>query len=145
MKNDVELYRLLMRTAGMARRIPCGCEREEEVPRKRHGYSYVLDALAEGVGMSQQEIAEQVGIRAQSVSEAISVMEERGFVRREQSELDKRVMLVYLTERGAERRAELASEREYKAKQLLSVLDEAEKETLFELLEKLYHREEEDI
>ena len=62
-----------------------------------------------------------------------------------QSELDKRVMLVYLTERGAERRAELASEREYKAKQLLSVLDEAEKETLFELLEKLYHREEEDI
>ena len=145
MKNDVEIYRMLMRTARMARRIPCGRECEDEVPRKWHGYSHVLDVLSQTKGMSQQDIADAVGIRAQSVSEAISAMEERGFVKREQSELDKRVMLVYLTERGAERRAELSTEREYKARRLLCTLDEQEKETLFRLLEKLYRTEEERI
>jgi len=145
MKNDVEIYRLLMRTARMARRIPCGREREEEAPRRWHGYSHVLDVLSQMKGMSQQEIADAVGIRAQSVSEAISAMEEQGLVRREQSGLDKRVMLVYLTERGEARREELASEREYKAKLLLCTLDDEEKDTLFGLLEKLYHTEEEHI
>ena len=142
MKSDVEAYRLLMRTAAMARRTSTGAEESSEQTKIRHGYGYVLDALKDDRGMSQQEIADAIGIRAQSLSEAISVLEERGFVRREQSECDRRVTLVYITEKGSEKRQELAERREIKAREFFKCLDDGERDTLCLLLAKLSCREE---
>lgn len=146
MKNDAELYLMLVRTAGMARRTPSGSD--TDTPRKWHGYGHILDTLIPNEGMSQQSLASAIGIRPQSLSEALAVMEDRGFVRREPCESDKRVTLVYLTEAGIGRRIELSLQREAKARRFLACLDDDEKQTLGRLLKKLSESaqdEEEDI
>ena len=146
MKTDADIYRMLVRTAGMARRMPVGEDRED-APRKWHGYGHILDTLVSGEVMSQQQVAAAFGIRTQSLSGGLSVMETRGLVRREPCAKDKRVMLVYLTEQGVARREEMSEQREYKASRFLSCLDEEEKEMLYRLLEKLSdnHRREENV
>ena len=137
MKKNTDIYRMLVRTAGMARRMPANVDGDRERPKQWHGYGHILDTLSFDVGMSQQQIASAIGIRPQSISEALSVMEERGLVRREPSEQDKRVTLVYLTEHGAARRSELSAHREYKAEHFLCCLDDNEKDTLYSILKKL--------
>ena len=142
MKSDSELYRLLVRTAGMARRTSNGKEKPGDPPKKWQGYGYILDTLVPGEGMSQQQLASALCIRPQSISEALSVMEERELVRRQPSDKEKRVMLVFLTQKGVERRAELAEERAYKAEHFLACLDKEEKQTLYSLLLKLFEKSE---
>ena len=146
--NDTELYSMLVRTARMARRMPLATDTEGDAPRRCHGYGHILDILLPDESISQQQIASAIGIRPQSLSEALSLMEERGLVRREPSDRDRRVMLVSLTEKGVERREELSRQREYKARCFLSCLDEDEKKTLARLLCKLSEnakKEEADI
>lgn len=105
--------------------------------RPPRGFGHILDLLSVEEGMSQQQIAGCLGIRPQSVSEAILALENRSYIRKEASASDRRVTLIYLTEEGAQRREELAVERELHAKKFFSVLDDSEKEELNRLLEKL--------
>ena len=132
---EQKLMRNLMRASASVRRHP----RPEEGHRhhKGRGYGHILDLLADGEGISQQQIADALGIRPQSVSEAVAIMEDQGFVRKEANKNDRRITLVYITEQGGIRREELAQERAQRAKRLFSVLSESEKEQLLQLLEKI--------
>lgn len=134
------LYRTLMRTAALARRMPTGGAdaeaKPEKLPRGR-GFGHILDLLSREEGLCQQKIAQLAGIRPQSVSEAIGILEGRGLVRREAGENDKRMILIYLTESGETHRKKAAEERQYKAGRLFEGLNEEEKETLYGLLQKL--------
>ncbi len=141
--NERDLMRNLMRAAGAARRHPAGESGQGEMgarqegPRPGRGFGHVLDMLAGGQQLSQQQIAEQLGIRPQSVSEAVKALEERGYVRREPSIKDRRATVISITEQGLVRREELAEERRIRAEKFFSVLDEEEKEMLLGLLMKL--------
>lgn len=134
------LYRTLMRTAALARRMPTGGAdaeaKPEKLPRGR-GFGHILDLLSREEGLCQQQIAQLAGIRPQSVSEAVGILEGRGLVRREAGENDKRMILIYLTESGETHRKKAAEERQYKAGRLFEGLNEEEKETLYGLLQKL--------
>ncbi len=132
---EQNLMRNLMRACASARRHPQRTAGPH--PHRGRGFGHILDLLAEGEGVSQQQIADALSIRPQSVSEAISTLEERGLIRKEPSPRDKRSTLIYITEQGIARRAELAEERKAHAIRFFSVLSDEEKETLLRLLEKL--------
>lgn len=138
MSND-ELIRQLQRVLALYRRgIPSieenGCH---------HGTGRILSKLMhQGDGISQAALAEKMSIRPQSLSEALTKLEERGLIRRLPNPQDKRGTLVYLTEEGREREAELAERRRQTADSLLCALDESEKQTLATLLGKILAQEE---
>ncbi len=151
MVTDEILMKTLIRTGAHIRRRPASVPEfdengnpcpESHDQNSRHkpegrGFGHILELLIPGEGVSQQWIANQAGIRAQSVSEAILAMEKRGFVRREPSEADRRVMLIYITEEGKVYRQKAAEERSRRARTFFSCLTQEEKEELFRILEKL--------
>ncbi len=63
--------------------------------------SYIL-ALCRNPGMSQEQIARHIYINKSNVTRHLAQLEKNGFVERRQSELDKRVTLVYPTEKAYE-------------------------------------------
>ena len=138
MSND-ELIRLMQRVLVLYRRgIPSieenGCH---------HGTGRILSKLVhQGDGISQAALAEKMNIRPQSLSEALTKLEERGLIRRLPNPQDKRGTLVYITEEGREREADLAERRRQTADSLLCTLDESEKEMLASLLGRILAREE---
>ena len=133
MTND-ELIRQLQRVLALYRRgIPTieenGCH---------HGTGRILSKLVhQGDGISQAALAEKMNIRPQSMSEALTRLEEHGLIRRLPNPQDKRGTLVYLTDEGRLREAELAERRRQTADSLLCVLNESEKDTLATLLGKI--------
>ena len=135
---DEKLMGALMRTVACARRHPLR-ERGDakSCPPFGKGYGHILDLLVRQDGVSQQQLADAIGIRPQSVSEAVSTMEGHGLVRREPSETDHRVMFIYITQEGRAYHQRISRERQLHARNFFSVLGEEEKQTLFELLEKL--------
>lgn len=133
MTND-EVIRQLQRVLALYRRgIPTieenGCH---------HGTGRILSKLVhQGDGISQAALAEKMNIRPQSMSEALTRLEEHGLIRRLPNPQDKRGTLVYLTDEGRIREAELAERRRQTADSLLCVLNESEKDTLATLLGKI--------
>ena len=149
MQSDVELLRLLRRAVSVSRRKGKE-ERSEEAgketcggeKRRHRGLWYLLSLLEEGEGKSQSTLAKEAGIRPQSVSEAVSLLEERGFVRRSEGTEDRRISLVFITPLGREHSREVEKERRKRAKHFFAPLTEGEKESLAMLLEKLCEEEE---
>ena len=148
MKTDTELFRLLMRTASVAKRPLHSREEDKEQPLPprghKRGYGHILDLLSYEEGLCQQQIASLAGIRPQSVSEAIAALEGRGLVRRETGSEDKRTLLIYLTQAGEEHRLRMGEERARKAEKLFSPLSTEEKEQLFTLLQKIRNAQKEE-
>ena len=144
MIQDGELLKLLMRTAASARRDRGG-EGEKKKPCSHHrGYGHLLDLLSLERGLCQQEIAERLGVRPQSVSEAIAALLERGMIRKEETEDDRRKALIFLTAAGEEQRAALARDRALRAERLFAGLDDAEREALYTILTKLLDAQKEE-
>ena len=138
MSND-QLIRLMQRVLSLYRRgIP-----SIEENGYHHGTGRILSKLVhQGDGISQATLAEKMSIRPQSLSEALTKLEERGLIRRNPNPQDKRGTLVYLTDEGRIREAELADLRRQTADSLLCTLNDAEKDTLAELLGKILAQDE---
>ncbi|MEG0250969.1 MAG: MarR family transcriptional regulator [Peptostreptococcus sp.] len=64
------------------------------------GQGRVLAMLKVQSGISTKDLAYLLGIRTQSLNELLGKLEASGYVERKASEEDKRVMLVYITEKG---------------------------------------------
>ena len=62
-------------------------------------YSYIL-TLCRNPGQSQEHLARHVYINKSNVTRHLAQLEKNGYVERRQSEEDKRVMLVYPTEKA---------------------------------------------
>ena len=135
MNLEQQLMHSLRRTMSAMRRHPRGHGGHHH--GKPRGFGHILELLAAGDGVSQQQLADRLGIRPQSVSEAVTLLEKRGFARKEASEKDRRVTLIYITGEGRAHAAELAGERKDHAERFFAVLTREEKETLLNLLNKL--------
>lgn len=59
-----------------------------------------LTTLYRHPGISQEEMARALNVNKSSVTRQLSVLEEKGYVRREPSPTDKRSLLVYPTEQA---------------------------------------------
>ena len=59
-----------------------------------------LTTLYRQPGISQEEMARSLNVNKSSVTRQLAVLEEKGYVRREPSPTDKRILLVYPTEKA---------------------------------------------
>ncbi len=74
----------------------------------KHGFTtsigFVLLNLHFEEGTPATKIAPLMGMESRSLSRMLKSMEEQGLIRKEQAENDKRSVLIYLTEKGREKR-----------------------------------------
>lgn len=61
-----------------------------------------LTTLYRQPGISQEEMARSLNVNKSSVARQLSALEDKGYVRREPSPTDKRILLVYPTEKAME-------------------------------------------
>lgn len=61
-----------------------------------------LTTLYRQPGISQEEMARSLNVNKSSVARQLSVLEENGYVRREPSATDKRILMVYPTQKALE-------------------------------------------
>lgn len=61
-----------------------------------------LTTLYRQPGISQEEMARQLNVNKSSVARQLAVLEEKGYVRREPSSADRRLLLVYPTDKALE-------------------------------------------
>lgn len=101
------------------------------------GQGLVLRVLAENDGLAQSELAEELDIRPSSLGELVMKLEENGLVERRRNEDNKRVINVFLTEKGRMAEQESVNPRRQAADSWCAGLNDAEKEQLSELLQKL--------
>ena len=88
-------------------------------------------------GVHQKELAEHAGINPSSTSEVVSKLEDDGYLVRQIDPSDKRATVLKLTEMGQVRAEEIRAERDACFEELFGKLSEEEKQTLFDLLDKM--------
>jgi DNA-binding MarR family transcriptional regulator len=102
------------------------------------GQPRILHYLSEHDGCIQKDIASFFDLEPASVTGVLAVMEKNGLVRREGDEGDRRVLRVYLTERGAE--AQLCAEAAFAAieRACFKGFSASEKEAVIRSLDRIY-------
>ena len=93
MKSLMRHINIIARCAGMYRADRLGDSELGAVHQ-----SYVL-AICKNPGLSQDELARHICINKSNVTRTITYLEEHGYVTRVQSESDKRITLVYPTQK----------------------------------------------
>ncbi|MBQ7921619.1 MAG: MarR family transcriptional regulator [Clostridia bacterium] len=88
-------------------------------------------------GLIQTRLASMLNIRPQSLSELLTRLEGDGFITREQSEEDKRQIVVRITDAGREHHTRMRAKHLENARSLLSPLTDEEKTTFIRLLDKI--------
>lgn len=111
-------------------------------PLSREQLLVIINQYPDGV--RQKVVADKVGINQSSASELINKLEATGYIERTIDPDDKRATLLFLTEKGKARAAEVEDERNEIFREIFSVLTEEEKETLSELLDKLLAAQDQD-
>ena len=112
-----------------------GCDHGRRPPLSREHLLTLISQYPDGV--RQKVIAEKAGISQSSASEVINKLENDGYVERKVDPDDKRATLLFLTEMGTARAAEVEDERKEMLQGMFYRLTEEEKQTLSELLDKL--------
>lgn len=106
---------------------------DEPLPRE-HLLVFIADYPD---GMRQKELARIARINASSASEIIGKLENDGYVERLSDPLDKRAVLVKLTEAGWERAAEMKKIRAQMGDRVFRNLTAQEKQALRAIIDKL--------
>lgn len=97
----------------------------------------VLSKLLESDGISQRDLTVLLGVRPQSTGELVDKLETAGLVQRRRSDIDRRVVNIFLTDSGRQKAQELHSEDSRDLDTVFAPLTEEEKLTLLALLQKL--------
>ncbi|MCL1808838.1 MAG: MarR family transcriptional regulator [Clostridiales bacterium] len=97
------------------------------------GQGRILAVLKLKDGISTKDLSYLLGLRISSLNELLSKMEKGGYVTREPSEQDKRVMLVKLTEKGRNKQ----QQETFGISDVFSCLSEEEQELLGEYLDRI--------
>lgn len=88
--------------------------------------------------LTQKELVQITQNRSATLSEQLDAMEKNGWITKEKNSTDKRSINLCLTQEGQEMALEAEKEQLETANALFSILDETEKEQLYQLLEKLH-------
>ena len=129
-----ELFKKLMQLQWLIRR-----DRFRRYAEKGHmadttrGQGRILAVLKLRDGVSTRDLSYLLGVRVSSLNETLAKMEKAGYVTREPSEQDKRVMLVKLTDKG--RAEEQPDEREHTG--VFDCLTDDERAALEAMLDKM--------
>ncbi len=97
----------------------------------------ILIILRDEESITQRELTEKLSIKPASVSEVLAKLANKGYIIRVPSSIDKRTMVISLTEEGRRVADEAYQSRSLRIVEMLSCFDDDEKDTLLSLLEKL--------
>lgn len=97
----------------------------------------ILIILRDEESITQRELTEKLSIKPASVSEVLAKLANKGYIIRVPSSIDKRTMVISLTEEGRRIADEAYLSRSLRIVEMLSCFDDDEKDTLLTLLEKM--------
>lgn len=97
----------------------------------------VLILLRENGSMTQREMTEKLNVKPASASEVLTKLANKGFIIRVPSSIDKRTMVISLSDEGAKIADEAYRYRSLRIVEMLSCFDDEEKDVLLSLLEKM--------
>jgi len=97
------------------------------------GQGRILAVLKLQDSISTKDLSYLLGIRISSLNELLAKLEKSGYITREASESDKRVMLIKLTEKGRDAQAPDAADYEY----IFGCLSDEEQQSLGEYLDRI--------
>jgi DNA-binding MarR family transcriptional regulator len=103
----------------------------------------VLESDDDGEGRSVKALAESLGVSLPAMSRAVDGLFERGFVRREEDTVDRRMKRVRLTDAGRAAPLALNEARLSALHELMDSLDDEQAEALARALELILGRREE--
>lgn len=102
-------------------------------------FPYIL-TLARNPGITQETLAKMVYINKSNVTRALAYLEQHGFVRRVQSETDRRVLLVYPTQKALDMLPEIRSILKDWNEYITADINEEEFTVFMSVLEKIAKR-----
>lgn len=103
MENNIELYEKLTRLQWLLHKQHLRTHAAGgPMADTSRGQGRILAALRMKDGISTKDLSYLLGIRVSSLNELLSKLEKNGYIIRESSETDKRVMLIHLTDKGRE-------------------------------------------
>ena len=104
----------------------------------------LLKVIEKNNGIIQRDLAEILDMRPSSLTEMLVGLEKSYLIRREQDESDRRIMHVYIDEDGKKLLEELKKEHSKTHENLFDSLNEEEKKSLLELINKINRSFEEE-
>lgn len=102
-------------------------------------YFYIF-AICKNGGVPQDTLAKTLYINKSSVARALQTLEADGFIERRQSESDRRVTLVYPTQKAEDVLPKIREVSKSWNEFLFEALDDSEREIFMTLLEKVANR-----
>ncbi|MBQ6099371.1 MAG: MarR family transcriptional regulator [Methanobrevibacter sp.] len=122
MNNEFLYHKLLFINENLKRRNA----NEKNISR---GQGRILAILKYKEGISTRELSEILNIKVPSVNETLNKLIKNGYIRKETSPEDKRVLLIYLTDKGKEYKFQKSKDID-----IFDCLDENQKESFDECL-----------
>lgn len=113
-----------------------GFKEQRSFANPHRGQGRVLALLKMQPEISQKELTYLLDMRNQSLSELLSKLEKAGYITRSQSETDRRVVDLKLTDAGREAASQLEQQKEG-IDQIFECLNEEEQKNLSDYLERL--------
>jgi DNA-binding MarR family transcriptional regulator len=101
------------------------------------GQQYILQALWEEDGLTPGELARRLGLATPTVTRTATRMEAAGLLRRRPHERDRRLVRLFLTERGQALRGAIDREGEDLSERALASLDHGERAALVRHLDRV--------
>lgn len=137
MDMDRYLYEKLATLQHLLMRRRFVCRGSGPVADPMRGQGRILALLKIKDGVSTKDMSSVLGIRTSSLNELLSKLEAKGYITREQSEEDGRVLVVKLTDKGreVEQQSDTAG-----AADMFDCLDEKEKAAFSDYLDRLIDR-----
>jgi MarR family transcriptional regulator, organic hydroperoxide resistance regulator len=99
----------------------------------------LLCKLSAQDGVTQSELAQQLSVQGATITDMLQRIEEAGLVSRRRDPDDNRLVRVYLTELGRERERAIAEQFMKMESAIFADINEADRETMRNLLRRLMH------
>ena len=132
--SDIELVKKFVNLNSVLGQFLKGRRRDfMHIIYRGRGQNSILKILADCDTMPQSELVKQLDMRPQSASEMLKKLEKRGLITRCQSETDKRVIDLRITEQGKQ----MYKQSEEFTPIALNVLSDEEKQQFANILDKL--------
>jgi MarR family 2-MHQ and catechol resistance regulon transcriptional repressor len=128
------LESLIRAESSVRRRLSADLEREG---LSATGFSVLVVLTTAGGELELRALRHRLQTSKANATEVVSTLQQRGFVTRRRPPTDRRMVLVDITETGAELVDRLFPEHTERVTQAFSVLDEDEKRSLTEICRKL--------
>ena len=103
----------------------------------RVGQNMVLEALWDSDGLTPGELAERLHVSTPTVVKSATRMEATGLVARRRDETDRRLVRLFLTDRGRSVQADIEAARDELARRATTRLTDAERRHLLSALKKI--------